>query len=541
MKKLLFILVSFPLLTFSQVTPAGNFLTSQGIEFYPYTPARPWLKPGAVTTDHGRIGFYEFRPPGYNTDSSGCYPLIIFLHGVGERGNGTSELSMVLNSSFSQLIANGASMNFAFHGKKNGFIVLLPQMSKDYINWQNFYTDAMIGYAKQHLKVDTNRIFLCGWSLGGGGAWKYVTTSLDNASRIAGIVVTGPAPDYEDLSYIAKAHVAVWAHHAQDDASVALHLTTDAVRKVNSYIPAIPARGTYYRSGGHPLIAKVPFDTLNTYLYPNIYQWMMGTSRKNSLATNQPPVPVSGNDTAIIAPSRLLLDGSASYDPQDVIIRYRWRMIAGPVSAHLLIEHPDSPVASVSGLELGSYTFRLTVADEFGFTRSDDVHVQVSLPPGGKNASPYVNAGCDTATTEDHFSAKGYCKDLDGKVERYSWRQISGPVPIYIAQHETYAILQHMTEEGTYGIELTAYDNHLPAGVGKDTVLIKKIASVSAPVLYRFVKQRIYPDETAINRNIMLFMCLCFLITPLYLMQIQWQKTVWFSRFFPFRCNDTLA
>ena len=42
------------------------------------------------------IGFYQHTPSGWST-STAKYPVIIFLHGVGERGNGTTELYRVKN------------------------------------------------------------------------------------------------------------------------------------------------------------------------------------------------------------------------------------------------------------------------------------------------------------------------------------------------------------------------------------------------------------------------------------------------------------
>ena len=524
MKRFLFILISFPLITFSQLTPAVTPHDSI-LQFYQYRPATPQLTPKAVNTPHGRIGFYEFKPPGYNPDSSYNYPLIIFLHGVGERGNGTNELSMILNSSLSQMIANGASMNFTFRGKPSSFVVLLPQMSKEYINWQNFYTDAMINYARQHLKIDTNKIFLSGWSLGGGGGWKYVTTSQANARRIAGIVIAGPAPDYEHLDYIAKENVAVWAHHAKDDASVPLHLTTDAIEEINAHSPDIRARVSYYRSGGHPFTGNAPFDTLNTYLYPNVYEWMAGTSRKNTLAGNQPPVPLAGHDTAITVPNDFLLNGAGSYDPNDVITQYEWKMVSGPPSPQLAIRRPDRPVTSVSGFELGDYTFRLTVEDEFGAVRSKDVRIHVGLPAGGANANPYARAGADTTVAMDEFALCSYLKDFDGHVVSCRWRQISGPAPVSIAQQGKCALVQGMTAEGVYRIELTAYDNHHPAGIGKDTVTISRIASIPTYILYRSAK-KVDPEKKTDAPVQLLLMCLGFLLLPVCL--FQWvEKSFW--------------
>ena len=48
----------------------------------------------AKKTSNG-IGYYEYLPKGYSASNEN-YPTIIFLHGIGERGNGTTQLSRVL-------------------------------------------------------------------------------------------------------------------------------------------------------------------------------------------------------------------------------------------------------------------------------------------------------------------------------------------------------------------------------------------------------------------------------------------------------------
>ncbi len=451
----------------------------------------PWitsaqLTPKLLISGKGNIGFYEFKPAGYDADSSYNYPLMIFLHGVGERGNGSTELPMALNSSFAKILVKGATMKFTVNGKQHAFVVLVPQMSKDYENWQNFYVDSMINYAKQHLKIDTNKIFLTGWSLGGGGAWKYATASLENARRLAGIIPVSPAPNYTILQNLAIGKVAVWAHHARDDASVPLHYTEDAIKGINEYKPDMPALITYYSSGGHPYVADWAYDTINRLEYPNVYQWMIGTSRNNNLANNLAPVASAGKDTAVILPSTsITLDGSASCDPNDVIVHYSWTMLSGPSSPNLQILQPGFPFTKVSGLEPGTYAFRLTVTDEFGTGNYDDVSVKVILPANGQNAHPVVYAGPDVAMAQTSWHQVGKGRDFDGQIVGFEWRQISGPVNISISNSGSVADIWGMSQEGVYGLELSAYDNHKPAGIGKDTIFITK--NLPLPVNFYFL------------------------------------------------------
>src|SRR6476659_943012 len=116
------------------------------------------------------IGFYEYKPVDY--DASHKYPLIIFLHGIGERGNGSTELNRVLTNAIPKYINAGHNMRFtSLSGVPETFLVLSPQLNASYGTWQNIYVDEMLKYAKANMSIDTNRIFLTGLSLGGGGVW----------------------------------------------------------------------------------------------------------------------------------------------------------------------------------------------------------------------------------------------------------------------------------------------------------------------------------------------------------------------------------
>ena len=84
--------------------------------------------PKGLTASNGQfIGFYEYKPVDYNTNTK--YPVIIFLHGIGERGNGTTELSRVLGNGTPQYIRDGHNMRFFWNGKWETFLVLTPQLA----------------------------------------------------------------------------------------------------------------------------------------------------------------------------------------------------------------------------------------------------------------------------------------------------------------------------------------------------------------------------------------------------------------------------
>src|SRR3982751_1402175 len=124
------------------------------------------------SSPEGLIGFLQFTPPDYGSQK---HPLIIFLHGIGERGNGTSQINSVANNGTPYYCARGASMKFTANGQTSSFVVLSPQLSTQYGYWPTYYVKEMIAYAKANLQIDPNRIYITGLSLGGGGTWRSIT------------------------------------------------------------------------------------------------------------------------------------------------------------------------------------------------------------------------------------------------------------------------------------------------------------------------------------------------------------------------------
>lgn len=108
------------------------------------------LEAKGLTTNKGIfIGFYQYLPKDAKSNPGNKYPTIIFLHGLGERGNGTTQLSSVLKNGLPKNIAAGHEMKFFWNGKWESFIVLIPQLSANYGSWQNFYVEELIQYAKK--------------------------------------------------------------------------------------------------------------------------------------------------------------------------------------------------------------------------------------------------------------------------------------------------------------------------------------------------------------------------------------------------------
>ena len=222
-----------------------------------------------ISTSANSHGFYEFLPAGYRPTGPNV-PLIVFLHGSGERGNGVSNLPLVLRNGPPKIAAAGG-----FNASYN-FIIISPQ----FVDWPSSQNvDDVIEYAKSHYRVDVKRIYLTGLSMGGGAVWQYAgDPNLAFGKKIAAIVpVCGASyPDKGRASRIAKENIAVWATHNEGDPTVPVAYTNGYVANINSQIPAPSplAKKTIFPVNGHDAWSTT-YSLSFTENGMNVYQWML--------------------------------------------------------------------------------------------------------------------------------------------------------------------------------------------------------------------------------------------------------------------------
>lgn len=93
--------------------------------------------------------------------------------------------------------------------------------------------------------------------------------------------------------------------------------------------------------------------------------------------TNKPPIAAAGPDQTIDLPTNsILLNGTASSDPEGRIIRWQWTKISGPASFSIV--NANTAQSQVTNLEEGIYQFELTVTDSLGLFDKDSTIVTVN-------------------------------------------------------------------------------------------------------------------------------------------------------------------
>ena len=209
---------------------------------------------------------YRFLFP--DNDPSRKYPLVIFLHGSGERGNDNN----------AQL--KWGVMNFASdeNMKKYPAYVIAPQCptglqwanatrgKNGEISMQNSPSKPMqllmelINEAKKKFNVDTNRIYITGLSMGGYGTFD----ALERYPHLFAAAV--PVCGSGDISKAASiAHIPIWMFGGADDPSVNPNLLYDMVNAL-------------VKLGVHPGFTEYPnvghFSWIAAYNDPMMMTWL---------------------------------------------------------------------------------------------------------------------------------------------------------------------------------------------------------------------------------------------------------------------------
>ena len=200
----------------------------------------------------------------------------------------------------------------------------------------------------------------------------------------------------------------------------------------------------------------------------------------NEAPTNQAPVANAGSSRSVTLPvNSASLNGSGSSDPDGSIASYLWEQISGPSTSTLSATNTAN--ITVSNLQEGVYSYRLTVRDNDNATSTDVVTVTVNAAP---NQAPVANAGpnrnitlpTNTATLNGSGSS-----DPDGAISSYLWQQISGPSTATLSATNTANITVGSLQAGVYTFRLTVTDNDNATDIDNVTVTVSNGAANQAP------------------------------------------------------------
>ena len=197
------------------------------------------------------LPYLRFLPEGYE---DGKHPLVIFLHGAGERG---SDLEMLKKHGPPKTAMDG-------HGFP--FVLVAPQCPPD--RWWN--PDEVISLTRElvkTLRVDPTRVHLTGLSMGGFGTWACLAKAPELYA--SGVPICGGG---DPATAEAIKSIPIWAFHGEKDQAVPVAKTREmeaALLKAG----AKQFRSTYYPEEGHE-------SWIPAYNNPALLAWMMLQQRK---------------------------------------------------------------------------------------------------------------------------------------------------------------------------------------------------------------------------------------------------------------------
>ncbi|OHB60082.1 MAG: phospholipase [Planctomycetes bacterium RBG_13_46_10] len=190
-----------------------------------------------------------FLPEGYENKQQ-RWPMILFLHGAGERGN---DLNLVKKHGLPKIIEQQ---------KDFPFIVVSPQCPQG--QWWTEKVEVLINLLDEivnRYNVDTERIYLTGLSMGGYGTWTLAAAYPERFAAIAPICGGGERYMADKFK-----EVPVWAFHSAKDNVVPLVKSEEMVNAIN-------ARGGNAKLTVYPDAAHDSWTA--TYDNPELYDWLL--------------------------------------------------------------------------------------------------------------------------------------------------------------------------------------------------------------------------------------------------------------------------
>ncbi|MCI0536487.1 MAG: prolyl oligopeptidase family serine peptidase [Verrucomicrobiales bacterium] len=213
-----------------------------------------------------------FLPREYKQSGTKRWPMILFLHGAGERGTNINH------------VAVHGPPKIVKDRPEFPFIVVSPQCPNDQA-WSQDALLLLVDEIVRKYKVDQSRVYLTGLSMGGYGAWQLGLNHPERFAAIAPICGGGdilPILLTERKQAKRLKELPIWAFHGAKDQLVKLaesERMIEALRKIGN-----EAKLTVYADAEHDAWTE-------TYNNPALYDWFLQHQNRHLLPNGRPRKP----------------------------------------------------------------------------------------------------------------------------------------------------------------------------------------------------------------------------------------------------------
>ena len=453
--------------------------------------ALPVHTPRQIAINSNVSGFYETLPARYSLTTK-KYPLIVFIHGIGELGTGLSRLNCC---GLPYHIKGGTfPAKFLVNGVYYSYIVISPQFR---VRPSAAQVQSVVDFAKSKYRVDPTRVFVTGLSMGGGSTWDWAVVYGQNAAAI-GPICAGTKPTTTLAANVASKNLAIWSMNSSADAVVPIQWGKDWINWIDARNTAMAPQTklTIWDGLSHNGTWGKAFNPVTKVDGYNLYEWLLLHIRSGATSISSPtptsptpttttPTPTTSGNLAPVANAGAdqsipiswnyfpFLNATPSTDGDGWIVSWKWTKISGP--SQYSFSSPNSAQTKANGLVAGTYVFRITVTDNKGGTDYDDVQVIMTgtggtgggtttpTPPTTSLTAPKAYAGADQSIPVSWryfpYLNATTSTDANGWIKSFKWTKVSGPAPYLIATPNEGKTKVTGLIAGTYVFRVTVTDN----------------------------------------------------------------------------------
>jgi predicted peptidase len=201
------------------------------------------------------VNYQLYLPADYGKEQGKKWPLILFLHGAGERGD---DINQVKKHGPPKLLDAKTDLPVA------NFIVVSPQCPANKW-WEPRDVITLLDEVGQKYDVDPDRVYLTGLSMGGFGTWETASRFPERFAAIAPICGGGDPRRVRTLK-----DMPTWVFHGDKDPTVPIQRSIEMVEALKQL--GNDAKFTRYPEAGHD-------SWTVTYNNPQLYEWFLQHKR----------------------------------------------------------------------------------------------------------------------------------------------------------------------------------------------------------------------------------------------------------------------